>query len=141
MHKSKKFTTTKCLILLVDDDEIVLETVAKMLHMLDCCVLEARNGQEAIEVFIKHREEVKLVILDMQMPIMNGESAYYELKKINPNVKVLLATGYAENNRVRSLLNQGIDGFIQKPFNLNELSEKIEQIIPKNNLIKSNNCR
>jgi YesN/AraC family two-component response regulator len=53
------------------------------------------------------------------------------LKKINPNVKVLLATGYAENNRVRSLLNQGIDGFIQKPFNLNELSEKMEQIIPK----------
>ncbi len=129
MHKPKKFTTFKCLILLVDDDETVLEVGVKMLHNLGYSVLEARNGLEAIEVLKKHREEVRLVILDMQMPIMNGESAYYELKKINPKVKVLLHTGCAGNNRVKSLLNQGLDGYIQKPTNLNELSEKIEQII------------
>jgi two-component system cell cycle sensor histidine kinase/response regulator CckA len=141
MPISPQITNNKCTILYVDDDETVLEIGVKMLEILGCSVLEARNGLEAIQVFKKHREKVKLVILDMQMPIMNGENAYFELKKINPDVKVLVATGYTENSRVKSLLSQGLDGYIRKPYTLNQLSEKIVQIIPINTLIKSNNCQ
>jgi len=140
MHSSPQITTNKCLILYVDDDETVLEIGVKMLEILGCSVLEARNGLEAIQVFKKHREKVKLIILDMQMPIMDGEKAYFELKKINPDVKVLVATGYTENRSVKSLLSQGLDGYIQKPYTIHQLSEKIVQIIPNNTLIKINNC-
>lgn len=140
MPSSPQITTNKCLILYVDDDETVLEIGVKMLEILGCSVLEARNGLEAIQVFKKHREKVKLIILDMQMPIMDGESAYFELKKINPNVKVLVATGYTENSRVKLLLSQGLDGYIHKPYTIHQLSEKIVQLIPNNTLIKINNC-
>ena len=127
MPESREFANFDCL--LVDDDEIVLEVGAKMLQALGCRVLEARNGLEAVDVFRRHRSEVKLVIMDLQMPILDGESACYALKKINPDVLVILATGIADNSLVQSLLDQGFDGFIPKPFTIKELSENVEKII------------
>ena len=127
MPESREFANFDCL--LVDDDEIVLEVGAKMLQALGCRVLEARNGLEAVDVFKRHRSEVKLVIMDLQMPILDGKSACYALKKINPDVLVILATGISDNSLVQSLLDQGFDGFIPKPFTFKELSENVETII------------
>ena len=111
-------------ILFADDDEICLDVGAKMLQKLGCIVLEARDGKEAIEVFLNNQSEVNLVILDMKMPY-NGGTAFFQLKKINANVKVLIASGYGKDQQIKEMLKQGCSGFIQKPFSINALSQKI----------------
>jgi len=114
-------------VLFVDDEEMVLKTGSLMLRKLGYSVLTAYRGQEAIEIFKKNK--VAFVLLDMQMPGMNGYEIYYQLKKIQPKVKVLLASGYVGDQSEKRLINVGFDGFIQKPFNLKQLSEKIEDIL------------
>jgi CheY-like chemotaxis protein len=111
-------------ILFADDDEICLDVGVKILQKLGYIVLEARDGQEAIEVFLNNQGEVDLVILDMKMPY-NGGTAFFQLKKINANVKVLIASGYAKDQKIREMMEQGCSGFIQKPFSMNVLSQKI----------------
>jgi CheY-like chemotaxis protein len=122
-------------ILLVDDQEMVLEVGKKMLQKLDYTVFVARSGPEAVEVFAKKQNKIDLVILDMRMPNMNGGVVYDRLKKISPDVKVLISSGYIENNSIRDLMNKGCEGFIQKPFSLQELSERIKDI-----LVNEGNC-
>jgi CheY-like chemotaxis protein len=113
-------------VLFVDDEEMVLEVGSLMLQKLGYSVLTASEGQEAIEIFKKNA--VAIVILDMRMPGMNGYDIYQQLKKIKPKVKILLASGYTGDHSEKGLIRIGFDGFIQKPFNLKQLSEKIEDI-------------
>ena len=111
-------------ILFADDDPACLDVGVKILQKLGYKVLDARDGQEAIEVFLNNQSEVDLVILDMKMPY-NGGKAFSQLKKISANVKVLIASGYAKDQQIREMMEQGCSGFIQKPFSLNVLSQKI----------------
>ena len=115
-------------ILFADDDEICLDVGAKILQNLGYTVLEARDGQEAIEVFLNNQSEVDLVILDMKMPY-NGGTTFYQLRKINANVKVLIASGYAKDQQIKEMIEHGCSGFIQKPFSINALSQKIMNIL------------
>ena len=115
-------------ILFADDDAICLDVGVKILQKLGYIVLEARDGQEAIEVFLKNQSEVDLVILDMRMPY-NGGTAFYQLKKINANVKVLIASGYAKDQQIKEMMEQGCSGFIQKPFSIKSLSQKIKNTL------------
>ncbi len=115
-------------ILYADDNAICLDVGVKILQNLGYIVLEARDGQEAIEVFLKNQSEVDLVILDMRMPY-NGGTAFYQLKKINANVKVLIASGYSKDQQIKKMMEQGCCGFIQKPFSLNALSQKIMNVL------------
>ena len=114
-------------VLFVDDEEMVLKVGSLMLQKLGYSVLTASMGQEAIEIFKKNK--VAFVILDMRMPGMNGYEIYHQLKKIQPKVKILLASGYAGDHSEKGLISIGFDGFIQKPFDLKQLSEKIEDIL------------
>ena len=111
-------------ILLADDDAVCLEVGVKILQKLGYKVLDARDGQEAIKLFLNHQREVDLVILDMKMPY-NGGNTFCQLKKISANVKVLIASGYAKNRQIKEMMEQGCCGFIQKPFSINALSQKI----------------
>jgi CheY-like chemotaxis protein len=111
-------------ILFADDDAICLDVGVKILHKLGYKVLDARDGQEAIEVFLNNQSDVDLVILDMKMPY-NGGAAFFHLKKINANVKVLIASGYAKDQQIKEMMEQGCSGFIQKPFSIKSLSQKI----------------
>ena len=113
-------------VLVVEDEEMVLEVGSLMLQKLGYSVLTASNGYEAIEIFKENK--VAFVILDMRMPGMNGHEIYHQLKKIQPKVKVLLASGYTGDQSEKRLESIGFDGFIQKPFNLKQLSVKIEDI-------------
>ena len=99
-----------------------------MLQKLGYKVLDARDGQEAIEVFLNNQSEVDLVILDMKMPY-NGGATFFQLKKINADVKVLIASGYAKDQQIREIMEHGCGGFIQKPFSLNVLSRKILNVL------------
>ena len=115
-------------ILFADDDAICLEVGLKILQKLGYKALGARDGIEAIEVFLNNQREVKLVILDMKMPY-NGCTAFLRLKKINASVKVLIASGYANDEQISKLIELGCNGFIHKPFSINELSRKISGIL------------
>jgi two-component system cell cycle sensor histidine kinase/response regulator CckA len=116
-------------ILLVDDEEIVLETGVKLLERLGYSVLKAGSGIEAVEVYKNNKEAIDLVILDMIMPEMGGGETYGKMITINPIVKVLLSSGYSIDGKAAEILKRGCKGFIQKPFNLQKLSGKIEEIL------------
>lgn len=115
-------------ILFADDDEACLEVGVRILQKLGYKTLEAKNGKEAIEIFLNNQSEVNLVILDMKMPY-NGCTTFFKLKKIDANVKVLISSGYAKANQIREMMRQGCNGFIQKPFSIKALSEKIVSIL------------
>ena len=116
-------------ILLIDDEEMIISVGQELLYELGYKVLIARSGLEAIEIYKQKNQDIDLVIMDMIMPGMGGGEAYDRLKKINPDVKVLLSSGYSINGQATKILKRGCDGFIQKPFNMKQLSEKIYQII------------
>jgi PAS domain S-box-containing protein len=116
-------------LLIVDDEELVLEVGANMLEKLGYTVLKAHNGSEAVDIFKAHRDKIKMVILDIIMPDMGGGAVYEKIKPINPDVKVLLSSGYSVDGQAIELLEAGCDGFMQKPFTMEELSKKIGQIL------------
>lgn len=119
-------------VLLVDDDEMIIDAIQDILKILGYKVLSAGDGKEAIQIYKENKEKIDMVILDMIMPEMSGRDVYDKLKEINPDVKVLLSTGYSLQNHVAEKLEQGCDGFIQKPFSTRELSQKIREILDRN---------
>ena len=121
---NKENSIRKPVILFADDDELCLDVGVKILQKLGYSVLEARDGQEALEVFEDNKNTVDLVILDMRMPY-NGGRAFDQLKQIKSDVKVLIASGYTEDQQIREMFKQGCIGFIQKPFSVNLLSKKV----------------
>jgi PAS domain S-box-containing protein len=118
-------------LLIVDDEELVLDVGVNMLEKLGYTVLKAHNGTEAVNIFEAHHDKIKLVILDIIMPDMGGGMVYDKIKVINPEVKVLLSSGYSVDGQAIELLERGCDGFMQKPFTMEELSGKIRQILKK----------
>ncbi len=116
-------------ILWVDDEEIALEVWSQMLQKLGYSVLQARYGYEALEIFKKNKNKISLVILDMRMPGMNGCEVYDRLKKIQPQVKIILVSGYIEQYVLDEFSKRNFNGYIEKPFKLKELSEKIEEVL------------
>lgn len=116
-------------ILLVDDEELVLEVSQEMLKAMDYDALTAKGGEEAMEVYKKCRDTIDLVLLDMVMPDMGGSKVYDRLKEMNPDVKVLLSSGYSINGEATEIMARGCNGFIQKPFNFKDLSQEIKKIL------------
>ena len=116
-------------ILLIDDEDMILEEVGEMLATLGYEVVPAKGGSEAIKLFTKAKNEFDLVILDMIMPEINGSKTFERLRSINPQARILLSSGYSMNAVIQNLVDQGANGFIQKPFDRVILSHKIEKII------------
>lgn len=116
-------------LLLVDDEDIVIDVGEPILKTLGYEVLLARSGKEAIEIYTDNQDRVDMVILDMIMSDMSGGETYDRLKEISPDIKVLLSSGYSMEGQATEILNRGCSGFIQKPFSMNELSEKIGGIL------------
>jgi PAS domain S-box-containing protein len=118
-------------VLLVDDEEVILEVGRDLLEAMGYRVLLARDGKEAIKVYEKNRDEIDTVVLDMVMPSMGGGEAYDRMKEINTDIKVLLSSGFGIDGEATEILERGCDGFIQKPFRMSELAEKIRGILDK----------
>ena len=116
-------------ILLVDDDEMVLQTGSKILKRLGYSVIEAKEGKEAIQIYKEHRSEISLIILDIVMPKMGGGEVFDRIRRINPEAKVLLSSGYSVEGLAKDILSRGCNGFIQKPFSINALSANIRRIL------------
>ncbi|MCJ7617239.1 MAG: response regulator, partial [Desulfobacterales bacterium] len=116
-------------VLIVDDEEDILEVGSELLKTIGYKILTAIDGKEAVEIYKNNMDKIDIVLLDMIMPTMGGGKIFDTIKKINPNAKVLLTSGYSLDSQVAEILDRGCDGFIQKPFNLNQLSEKIREIL------------
>ena len=103
-------------ILLVDDEESVLTVVSRLLEHAGFTVRSAGGGREAINLFQASSDEIRVVVLDLTMPGMDGEAVYRELAKIKPGIAVILASGFAEDDVVARFAPGEIVGFIQKPY-------------------------
>jgi len=119
-------------ILVVDDEFFIRDVSRKILEKLGYDVLLAEDGVKGVLVFKGNRDKIDLVILDMAMPKMSGKETLIELKKIASDVKVLLCSGYADDERIEESFNIGIEGFIAKPFSFEVLTDKVTDILQKN---------
>ena len=116
-------------ILLVDDHEIVRSVGSTMLSRLGYYVVTANDGEDALKYYKKNHSKIDLVLIDLVMPKLNGPSCYKELRKIDPNVRSILTTGYGMNSSVQSALDSGMLGYIRKPYRLDQLSELVSRTI------------
>jgi len=114
-------------ILLVDDEISLLKIGSEMLSALGYKVLPAGNGLDALETYAEHRKDIDLVILDMIMPGMTGGEVFTRLKKIDPNIRAILSSGYSLGDQGKRMMDSGFRGFLQKPFGMNDLSVKIKE--------------
>jgi PAS domain S-box-containing protein len=116
-------------ILLVDDEDVIIDVGSEMLEVLGYKVSVARSGQEAIQIYKEKQEEIDMVILDMIMPEMDGVGTFNVLKSIDPGVKVILSSGYSADARSTQMMEQGCYGFIQKPYSMQTLSQKVREVL------------
>ena len=116
-------------ILLVDDERMILEVGRQLLEAMGYEVITAKDGKEAVQIYESKQENIDLLILDIIMPEMNGGDVFDKMKQINPDVKVLLSSGYSVEGQAAQILARGCDGFIQKPFQMGQLSQSIRQIL------------
>ena len=126
------------MILLVDDEEMIIKVAERILKKLGYRVMTAQNGQEAVEIYRTHRDRIDLVILDMIMPGMGGKELYNTLKKMNPEAKVLLSSGYSIDGEAMEIMESGCNGFLQKPFSPSQLSQKIREILDPRESLRDN---
>ena len=116
-------------ILIVDDEEAVLSATARILESAGYSPLRAVSGPDAVALFHERHPQIRAVILDLMMPGMDGEQVYHELKKIDPDVKVILSSGYSINGQAGGLMNQGVRAFIQKPFTTAMLCRTLHEVL------------
>jgi CheY-like chemotaxis protein len=126
VHEVKDVLTGSGVILLVDDEELVRRFAATMLAHLGYTVLEAANGQEAIEVFQRNLSNIMLVILDLSMPVMDGEECLRRLRSIKPDVPVLLSSGFSETEAARRFQSADVATFLQKPYTAQHLAKLVK---------------
>jgi CheY-like chemotaxis protein len=112
-------------VLVVDDEDIVREVAREMLREKGFDVLTAADGQQGVELYRRHADRIAVVLLDLTMPEMSGEEALAEIRRIRPNAKVILCSGYAEDDLKRRFAGLGAADFIQKPFKLRALVRKL----------------
>jgi len=104
------------LILLVEDEREVAEVAAQILMAEGYKVIVANDGFEALKIYQRNGTQIGLVILDFFLPVMDGDAVFDELRALNPDVNVVLSSGFAEQQKVSSMLAQGLRGFVPKPY-------------------------
>jgi nitrogen-specific signal transduction histidine kinase len=126
VHKVSRGRET---ILVVDDEKTITDVTADMLAGLGYQALTAGSGEEAVEIYRSKSETIHLVIMDMIMPGMSGGETFDRIKAMNPGVKVILSSGYSLNGNARVIMDRGVRAFLQKPFLLGELAEKVRDVL------------
>ena len=116
-------------ILIVDDEEQIIDFLNRALEKAGYTVINARNGQEALDLYCRNRERISLVILDLIMPEMDGKKCLEELLKVDKSVKVLIASGFSANGRIGEVVRTGARGFVTKPFDVGQILNMIRDVI------------
>ena len=115
--------------LVVEDEPSFRAILTEMLRGLGCTVTAVKNGRAAVDYYATAHQQVDLVVLDMVMPVMNGKAAFIALRRVNPNVRVLLSSGHSLDGDVQATLDEGAVGFIQKPYRRAALARKLSEIL------------
>jgi PAS domain S-box-containing protein len=118
-------------VLLVDDEDTVRAVSSKQLRRLGFDVLTAEDGQQAIDMYRERRADIALILLDLTMPHMNGEEAYRELRRIDPDVRIILVSGYSETDIAARFAGMGLAGCLQKPYTLAKLRALLASLMPE----------
>jgi CheY-like chemotaxis protein len=113
----------------VDDEQMILDVGQAMLVRLGYRVIAAKGGSRAIDIIQRQSKGIDLVIIDMIMPAMDGGVTFDRIRELAPDMPVLLSSGYSINGQARKIIDRGCNGFIQKPFDINELSQAIRRIL------------
>jgi len=116
-------------ILLVDDEEAVRNFGTRMLERMGFEVITASDGQEAVELFPKHAEDIVCVLLDLSMPRMDGEQTFYELRRQKGDLPIILSSGYSEHDLEERFLGEGVAAFIQKPYQTRALAQTLRRVL------------
>jgi nitrogen-specific signal transduction histidine kinase len=116
-------------ILLVDDEAAVIKVTRELLKVLGYKVIIAKRGVDAVKIFRKNRKKIDIVIIDMIMPEMSGGETFDALKAIDPEVTVILSSGYSINGQAFDIMKRGCRSFIQKPFSIADISAKIREAL------------
>jgi CheY-like chemotaxis protein len=119
----------KGLVLLADDEESIRSMGRRLLERAGFEVATAADGQEALSLFAQHRERIRLVILDMTMPHLDGEACFRELRRVDPSVKVIMTSGYNEQDITSRFVGKGLAGFVQKPYKADDLLPMIRTVL------------
>lgn len=121
--------TSSGTLLVVDDEPMVRFVMTTVLSSTGFTVLEAEDGQEALDIFRRHVEEIRAVLLDLSMPRMDGEETYAELRRLSSGVPIVLLSGYNEKDSVNRFPAEALAGFLAKPFKPVALVEKIREVL------------
>jgi two-component system cell cycle sensor histidine kinase/response regulator CckA len=120
---------TRELILLIEDEAEVADLAAEMLADEGYKVILAHDGFDALKIYERIGKQIGLVILDFFLPVMDGDAVFDELRDLNPDVGVVLSSGFAEQQKVSSMLTQGLRGFIPKPYTREKLLEQVRSTL------------
>lgn len=118
-------------VLLIDDEAVVREIGCEMLESLDFQCIPAHNGEKGIQLYRENKDKIAMVILDIEMPGISGDKVFSTLKEMNPDIKILLISGYAKNYLEAKYFKRKLDPsiFMSKPFQLDQLAKKLETLM------------
>lgn len=116
-------------VLVAEDEEAMRELLNDILDSQGYRVISVADGEAAVKTYAERKDKIDLIILDMSMPKLNGSETFRRLKVINKDVRVLLSSGYGRDGQAQQLLAEGLAGFIQKPYQVAELLDKISQVL------------
>ena len=117
------------IVLVIDDEMMVGELARDILQRFGYTVLLVNNGEQAIDLYCRRSKEIVAVVLDMAMPGMDGREVFHRLRAVNANVKVIISSGYSQDQDADDLLKLGADGFVQKPYRIAELVKVVGEAI------------
>jgi PAS domain S-box-containing protein len=124
-------------VLVVDDEELVRNIARKALEHYGYTVLEAENGREGVRLFRQYASEIRLVLLDLMMPVMGGEEALQEIRRIREDVAVIASSGYSESVAQERFRGHGVAAFLQKPYSARVLADRVKQVIEQERVIRA----
>jgi CheY-like chemotaxis protein len=116
-------------VLLIDDEELMINLCGIMLERLGCSVFKAKNGADGIDLYKRYRDRISLIISDLNMPEMNGPAVMKKLRRLDPQVKVILSSGALTDENEAEILNMGFDAFLPKPYSIKALDKKMGEIL------------
>lgn len=116
-------------ILVIDDDQVIRESIVEIMELMGYAALEAENGEAGIALYHENGDQIGLVFLDLTMPGMSGDLVLAELHRINPEAKVILMSGYNQVETVKRFAHLNMNGFMKKPFDIDTIMTYVTEML------------
>jgi CheY-like chemotaxis protein len=131
LEKTENMVSGTGTLLIVDDEEMIRQTLRGMLENLNYKVIFANNGKSALNIYKSKKDQIDAILMDIQMPVMDGVEAAEEILKINPEARIVFTSGYAEARSFNKLRKMGYQLFLKKPYKITNLADIIQKALTK----------